>query len=225
MNPDCDPQAYRTERLQMVERQLARRGLQDERVLAAMTAVPRHCFVPPEYHDLAYHDGPLPIGSGQTISQPYIVAYMTQLLHLTGGETVLEIGTGSGYQAAVLSHLAEQVYSIERFENLAQIASQRFTELEIHNVQVVVGDGTQGLPEHAPYQGILVTAAAPSVPRPLLNQLAEGGRIVLPVGKQYGQYLEVWTRKGQEFLQDVLAPVAFVPLIGKDGWETDNWYS
>lgn len=213
---------YTTERLRMVDEQLYKRDIRDPRVLEAMRSVPRHRFVPEEHRYMAYSDGPLPIGGGQTISQPYIVALMTQLLDLTGDEKVLEIGTGSGYQAAVLSHLAQEVYSVERDPRLAEHAGQVLKALGMDNVHIQVGDGSQGIPEHAPYDAILVTAAAPDVPRVLLDQLADGGRLVIPVGGRLGQYLEKWWRKGSEFSKDVLVPVAFVPLRGQYGWE-DDW--
>jgi protein-L-isoaspartate(D-aspartate) O-methyltransferase len=211
------------DRQRMVDEQIAARGLQEARLLDAMRAVPRHCFVPPEYRHLAYADGPLPIGSGQTISQPYIVALMTHLLCLTGGEAVLEIGTGSGYQAAILACLARQVYTIERHEELARRAAATLNNLNIQNVSVHVGDGSLGLPEFAPYQAIVVTAAAPRLPQPLQEQVADGGHIVIPVGGHLGQYLESWQRQGTEFTREVLVPVAFVPLRGVQGWEEMEW--
>jgi len=218
-----DETRYPTERLRMVEEQIAARGVRDERLLEAIRRVPRHLFVPPEYRHLAYSDGPLPIGSGQTISQPYIVALMTQILNLTGEEKVLEVGTGSGYQAAVLACLAKQVYTIERHANLARRAARTLETLGYLNVVVRVGDGSLGLPEFAPYQAIIVTAAAPRVPPALLSQLDDGGRIVLPVGGQLGQYLECWTRKGAQYIQETFMPVAFVPLRGEQGWEDEEW--
>lgn len=213
---------YTAERNRMVEEQLIGRDIRDKRVLEAMRSVPRHLFVLPQHRRQAYSDGPLPIGGGQTISQPYIVALMTQLLNLKGDEKVLEIGTGSGYQAAILSKLAREVHSVERDRELAERAVRVLNSLGINNVHVHVGDGSQGLPDHAPYQAILVTAAAPEVPQVMLNQLDDGGRLVIPVGGRFGQFLELWERKGAEFTQDVLAPVAFVPLRGKFGW-TDEW--
>jgi len=214
---------YTLERYRMVDEQILGRDIRDERVLQAMRAVPRHRFVAPEHRDLAYTDGPLPIGSRQTISQPYIVALMTQLLRLQGDETVLEIGTGSGYQAAILAHLAHKVYSVERHAGLAQQAAAILRSLGLENVQVLEGDGSLGLPDYAPYQAILVTAAAPGVPQPLLDQLDEAGRLVLPVGGRMNQYLERWQRRGPEFYQEVLVPVAFVPLRGRHGWVGDEW--
>jgi protein-L-isoaspartate(D-aspartate) O-methyltransferase len=213
---------YFNERQRMVEEQLIGRDIRNRGVLEAMRSVPRHLFVLPEHRRHAYSDGPLPIGGGQTISQPYIVALMTQLLGLSGEEKVLEVGTGSGYQAAVLAHLARQVHTIERDHRLSARASQVLTNLGLSNVHTYVGDGSLGLPEQAPFQAILVTAAAPDVPGALLEQLADGGRLVIPVGSRLGQYLEKWLRQGDEFTKDVLVPVAFVPLRGQYGWD-DDW--
>lgn len=218
-----DESGYTLQRYRMVDEQIRGRDIRDERVLEAMRAVPRHRFVAPEHSDLAYMDGPLPIGNRQTISQPYIVALMTQLLGLQGDETVLEVGTGSGYQAAILARLAHKVYTIERHPGLAQQAAATLRSLGLENAQVIEGDGSLGLPEFAPYHAILVTAAAPIVPRPLLDQLAEGGRLVLPVGGRMNQYLERWQRSGDEFHQEVLVPVAFVPLRGQHGWGGEEW--
>jgi len=214
---------YINERWRMVEEQIAGRSIQDQRLLEVMRSVPRHCFVPAEYRHLAYADGPLPIGSGQTISQPYIVALMTQALQLNDEDRVLEIGTGSGYQAAILAHLAGEVYTIERHKGLARRAADTLEELGLTNVTVHIGDGSLGLPQYAPYQAIIVTAAAPRVPQTLLEQLDDGGRMVIPVGGQMGQYLEYWVRRGTRYTQDALVPVAFVPLRGKLGWEDNDW--
>ena len=210
---------YQKERERMVNEQLASRTIRDPLVLSAMRKVPREQFVPPEHRHLAYADGPLPIGQGQTISQPFIVALMTQLLELQGEEKILEVGTGSGYQAAVLAHLAKSVHTIERHAPLARSAQQVFTQLGLENIHLHVGDGTQGYPKAAPYDGIIVTAAAPEVPRPLLDQLADGGRLVIPVGGRRGQYLQRWRRTGDDFKHETLEPVAFVPLLGEHGWE------
>lgn len=205
-------------RKRMVMGQIAARGITSQRVLDAFLEVPRHLFVPPNQRLYAYQDGPLPIGLGQTISQPYIVAYMTDKLCLTGDEILLEIGTGSGYQAAILGELAREVHTIERHPRLAANAGQLLKDLGYSNIIIHEGDGTHGLPEYAPYQGIMVTAAAPEVPQPLLDQLAEGGRLVIPVGGRGGQLLQLYHKQGGEIRQEDLAPVAFVPLIGDHGW-------
>jgi protein-L-isoaspartate(D-aspartate) O-methyltransferase len=207
----------------MVEEQLRERDIRDPRVLEAMARVPRHLFIPPEYRDHAYADGPLPIGESQTISQPYIVALMTQMLALQGEEKVLEIGTGSGYQAAVLSFLGREVHTVERFPDLAERAVRVFDSLHLDNIFIHVGDGSLGWPGNAPYGAIIVTAAAPRAPQPLLDQLAEGGRLVVPVGGYGGQYLELWERHGPDFTHEALAPVAFVPLRGQYGWDEERW--
>ena len=209
-------------RERMVEDQIRSRGVKDARVLEAMATIPRHVFVPSENRHLAYADAPLPIGHRQTISQPFIVALMTELLCLDGDETVLEVGTGSGYQAAILGQLAKRVYSLERIPELAEHARGILFTLKVDNVEVVVADGSQGLPERAPFEAIMVTAAAPKVPVPLKEQLADGGRLVLPVGEQAGQILECWERKGDDFRRDRVAPVAFVPLVGEHGWDSDE---
>ncbi|MFQ5942879.1 MAG: protein-L-isoaspartate(D-aspartate) O-methyltransferase [Anaerolineales bacterium] len=210
-------------RERMVQEQLRGRDIADERVLAAMGAVPRHRFVPAEMRERAYADGPVRLEKGQTISQPYIVALMAQLLELEGEETVLEIGTGSGYQAAVLSILAAQVYSLERIPELAKPARGRLRKLGYDNIEVLEQDGSKGLPEHAPYPAIVVTAAAPKLPEPLKEQLAPEGRLVVPIGSQDGQMLERWRKgKGEVLSQERIAPVAFVPLMGEHGWKTDH---
>jgi protein-L-isoaspartate(D-aspartate) O-methyltransferase len=206
----------------MVERQLRKRGVRDERVLAAMLRVPRHEFVPPDLAAEAYTDRPLPIGDGQTISQPFMVAAMTEALGLTGSERVLEVGTGSGYQAAVLSQLAPEIYTIETHKGLAELTAERLNRMG-HNVHVYVGDGTLGLPEHAPFDAILVTAAAPNVPSPLVQQLAEGGRLVIPVGTADEQRLLRIDKHGNELTSRGLHHCRFVPLIGRYGWSSaDN---
>jgi protein-L-isoaspartate(D-aspartate) O-methyltransferase len=209
-------------RQRMVREQLAVRDITDARVLQAMRAVPRHLFVAPEWQSLAYEDGPLPIGHDQTISQPYIVALMTQLLQLNGTETVLEIGTGSGYQSAVLANLARQVFSVERIAALARQAAERLAALGVDNVEIHVGDGSQGLPDQAPFDAILVAAAAPAAPPPLTAQLGPGGRLVLPVGTREGQALERWKRNGETWHIERVSPVMFVPLVGRYGQSEDN---
>lgn len=214
---------FEGQREYMVREQIERRGIRDPRVLAALRTVPRHLFVPPDQRHWAYSDGALRINMGQTISQPYIVALMTGLMELEGGECVLEVGTGSGYQAAVLAQIAEKVYSIERHPPLAESARQTLTALKIENVEIHVGDGTLGLPQFAPYQAIMVTAAAPKAPNSLLDQLDEGGRLVIPVGGKYSQTLQVWQRKGTKFTQKAITAVAFVPLVGDEGWDEKDW--
>jgi protein-L-isoaspartate(D-aspartate) O-methyltransferase len=202
----------------MVENQIAARGIHDKLTLSAMKEIPRHLFVPPPYDKSAYEDCPLPIGNGQTISQPYIVALMTELLALQPNDTVLEIGTGCGYQAAVLATLVRTVTSIERIPEVAELAKANLAAIGCKNVDVIVGDGTLGFPQNAPYDGIIITAAAPSVPRPLIEQLAEGGRLIAPVGGRDIQELIRIIRKGESFKEDHHAGVRFVPLIGKCGW-------
>ena len=194
-----------------------RRGIDDQRVLQAMRAVPRHIFVPLELRSDAYADMPLPIGCDQTISQPYIVARMTELLKLTPTDTVLEVGTGSGYQAAVLAFLARRVFTIECIPELAKAATERLHNLKVKNVVVLPGDGGAGLPQHAPFSAILVSAAAPRVPSPLLRQLADGGRLVAPVGPRHNERLQYWVKQGARCKSKTLTPVRFVPLTGKWG--------
>lgn len=213
---------YTLAREQMVNDQIVPRRIRDDRVLSAMRTVPRHRFVPSDLRHLAYADAPLPIGHRQTISQPYIVALMTDLLELKETDKVLEIGTGSGYQAAILAQIANQVFTIERIGELAANTRQLFRELEIDNIHVIEGDGTLGFKEEAPFDAIIVTAAAPKVPKPLKEQLSEEGRMVLPVGGRSGQILELWRRVGGKFNKDRVAPVAFVPLVGDHGWESEE---
>jgi protein-L-isoaspartate(D-aspartate) O-methyltransferase len=203
----------------MTEEQLRWRGIKDTRVLAVFKDTPRHFFIPEEHRKWAYADSPQPIGYGQTISQPYIVALMTENLCLTGSERVLEVGTGSGYQAAILSKLAAEIHTIEYVPELANRARAMLLEFGGINVTVHTGDGSMGLPEFAPFDAILVAAAAPHVPRPLLDQLAPGGRLVVPVGKQGYQKLELWTQKDNGFEEKGILPVAFVPLRGEYGWK------
>ena len=209
-----------TERSAMLEEQLRRRGIRDERVLEAMARVPRHRFVAPDHDTIAYSDQALPIGSGQTISQPFIVALMAEALVLSGQERCLEIGTGSGYAAAVFAHLAAEVWSVERHPDLAQSAQQVFEQLGYTTIHVRVGDGTLGWPEYAPFDTISVAAGGPHVPRSLLHQLADGGRLVMPVGQRDEQHLVRITRRGSRFAEESLGPVRFVPLIGEEGWGT-----
>jgi protein-L-isoaspartate(D-aspartate) O-methyltransferase len=210
---------FAVQRADMIERQLRRRGVHDSGVLAAMDAVRREEFVPKEFRQRAYEDAPLPIGESQTISQPYIVAAMTAALHLTGNERVLEIGTGCGYQAAILSHLSKIVFSIESRSELAATAAARLERLGYENVHVHCGDGTLGLPELAPFDAILVAAAAPAVPEPLRSQLAEGGRLILPVGDAENQELLHIERHGDSFETRALEACRFVPLVGYHGWK------
>ena len=210
-------------RKRMVETQIIRRGLKDERLLAAFETVPRHMFVSEEYRYAAYDDSPLPIGFSQTISQPYIVALMTDLLKLEGHERVLEIGTGSGYQAAILGLMAKEVHTVEYLPELASSANKLLEKLRLDNVHVHVGDGSQGWPKAAPYKGILVAAAAPQVPQVLLDQLDDGGRLVLPVGGRGMQNLEIWERNEDEFMSKIETAVAFVPLRGEQGWDRKEW--
>jgi protein-L-isoaspartate(D-aspartate) O-methyltransferase len=218
-----DDTQYADLRRRMVTEQIISRGIKDERVIDALLHVPRHWFVPEEYAKIAYADSPLPIGHGQTISQPYIVALMTELLELEGDENVLEVGTGSGYQAALLAYLARQVHTIERHAELADKADAVLMRMGLINVVVHVGDGSLGLPKYAPFQAIMVTAAAPHVPQPLFDQLADGGRLVLPEGGVGGQILDRWRKLGAQFKQEHIAPVAFVPLRGKHGWKENSW--
>lgn len=217
------PAEYAEQRHRMVETQLVARGIRDEAILHAMRTVPREAFVPPDYRESAYEDGPLPIGEGQTISQPYMVACMTEALMLSQNDRVLEIGTGSGYAAAVLGCLASEVYTVERLETLAACARQRLRALGYTNVQVTYGNGTLGWPDQAPYDGIVVTAAGPSIPRILQEQLALGGRLVIPVGKEslWQKLLRVTRTSATAFRQEDLGSVRFVPLIGAQGWPGD----
>ena len=216
-------QTFFDARQEMVKAQLIPRDIEDVAVLRAMANVPRHLFVPERYRRHAYKDRPLGIGKRQTISQPYIVALMTQLLQLQGTERILEIGTGSGYQAAVLAEIVPEIYSIERHQDLAERAAATLHDLGLNQVQVRHGDGSLGWPEHGPYDGILVTAAAPDVPQPLLDQLADGGRLIVPVGDVRGQVLQSWRRHGDETHFEVLVPVSFVPLRGELGWSAATW--
>jgi protein-L-isoaspartate(D-aspartate) O-methyltransferase len=210
---------YEEERARMVESQLAARRIVDERVLGAMRIVPRHAFVPDAFRQHAYEDHPLEIGRGQTISQPYMVALMTQLLALQPSDRVLEIGTGSGYQTAVLATIVRRVITIERIPALAERAAAVLRALEYANVDVEVGDGSRGWIKDAPYDAIIVTAAAPSVPQSLREQLADGGRLVCPIGPRDLQYLVRIVRTGDSFREDESVKCVFVPLIGEEGWQ------
>jgi protein-L-isoaspartate(D-aspartate) O-methyltransferase len=210
---------FSRERERMVHDQIEARGLKNYRLLEALRKLPRHKFVQPGDEIYAYYDEPVPIGYHQTISQPYIVALMTSLAALEGNETVLEIGTGSGYQAALLGLLAGKVFSMERIPELADRARKTLSLQGITNVNVINGDGTLGYPSAAPYDAILVTAAAPSVPRALLDQLVEGGRLIIPAGGKSVQQLQVWTRAGNRFDSEDILSVAFVPLLGEYGWK------
>jgi len=205
-------------RRRMVEEQIMRRGVRDQRLLKAMNEVPRHLFVDEAFWSQAYNDHPLAIGEGQTISQPFMVALMTDALGLTGTEKVLEIGTGCGYQTAILARLADWVYSVERLAGLSRRAQGNLEKVGVFNVNLVVGDGTKGWPAEAPYDAIIVTAGAPATPRPLREQLAQGGRLVIPVGDRRVQTLWRITRKGEEFVQEDLGGCRFVDLIGEHGW-------
>jgi len=213
-SPSSDP-TRQTERERMVERQIEARGVKDTAVLRVMRQVPRHLFVPVSYAPQAYWDGPLPIGHGQMISQPYIVAFIAEALRLRGDDRVLEIGTGSGYQTAVLAELARDVFSIEIVKPLAERAAAKLKQLGYTNVQVREGDGYQGWPEHAPYDAILVSAAPDHIPQPLLDQLAVGGRLILPVGKKFSQSLLLIHRTHAGYERTTLLPVAFVPMTGE----------
>ena len=210
---------YHNLRRQMVETQLIPRGIKDKRVIEAMLKVPRHLFVREQDLYRAYDDMALPIGEGQTISQPYMVAKMTELLELKGDEKVLEVGTGSGYQAAVLGELAREVYSVERIESLARRAQEIIKKLGYDNVHIFTGDGSLGLQEHAPFDRIIVTAASPEVPKPLREQLSEGGILVAPVGSRFSQQLVRLCKRGNRFEEDYSTLCVFVPLIGAYGWE------
>jgi protein-L-isoaspartate(D-aspartate) O-methyltransferase len=202
----------------MVEHQIRRRGVRDGRVLAAMERIARHRFVPEKLRDYAYDDSPLSIGDGQTISQPYMVALMTESIAPEPGDRVLEVGTGSGYQTAILAELVLQVYSIERIPVLAERAERLLSGLGYENVSIRVGDGSQGLGEEAPYNGILVTAGAPEIPDPLVEQLEVGGRLVIPIGGAHHQTLYTVIKEERGFRKVTGTGCVFVPLIGAHGW-------
>ncbi len=211
---------YEKARERMVREQLMPRGITDPRVLAAMNTVPRHLFVEDAFEAQAYGDHPLPIGEGQTISQPYIVALMTQALNLKGHEKVLEIGTGSGYQAAVLAQLCDKVYTVERLKSLHIGARKLFDQLQYFNILCRIDDGTLGWQEHSPYDAIMVTAAGPKVPEPLLTQLADPGVMVIPIGmERWSQELVLITKEQGQTSERVIEQVRFVSLIGNHGWQ------
>jgi protein-L-isoaspartate(D-aspartate) O-methyltransferase len=210
---------FEKERSRMVEEQIAYRGVRDPRVLAVMGRVPRHEFMPEALRTQAYGDHAMPIGEGQTISQPYMVALMTELLALTGDERVLEIGTGSGYQAAILAELCQKVFTVERVKTLADKARATLDRLGYTNVAMKVFDGTYGWKEMAPFDAIIVTAAAPKVPDALLEQLKEGGRLVIPVGERYSQVLLRVAKSASGVTTTTSVPCMFVPLIGNHGWK------
>ena len=207
------------QRARMVEEQLRARGIRDERVLAAMAKVPREAFVAAEERATAYGDHPLPIGAGQTISQPFIVAAMLEILELHSSDRVLEVGTGTGYEAAVLGEVVAEVWTVERHAELADKARNILAQLAYSNVHVVLGDGSRGVPEHAPFDKILVAAAAPKVPDALVQQLADGGRLVVPVGTRDEQQLQLVRKSGNQTVVSAHELCRFVPLIGEAGWE------
>ena len=207
------------ERSHMVERDIRARGISNPRVLAAIREIPRHLFIPHPYDASAYDDNPLPIGKGQTISQPYIVALMTELLDPRPNDNILEIGSGSGYQTAILAALTRQVISIERISTVADLARKNLAALGIENARIVDGDGTLGYPGEAPYAGILITAATPAIPQPLIDQLASWGRLVAPVGGREVQELVLIARQEKGLVRSLHGGVRFVPLIGEHGWE------
>ncbi|MBI2472816.1 MAG: protein-L-isoaspartate(D-aspartate) O-methyltransferase [Planctomycetes bacterium] len=217
LNSVIDEDTFAHQRKRMVEEQIAYRGVTDKGVLAAMETVPRHFFIPEENRLYSYYDQPIPVGFGQTISQPYIVAFMTELLNLEKDDVVLEVGTGSGYQAAILSTLVKQVYTIEIIEGLGKEAAKRLKAMGYNNVEVRIDDGYKGWPEYAPFDAIIVTAAAEHIPQPLINQLKPGGRLVIPVGGVYEvQDLMLITKDASsKVVKESIIPVRFVPLIRK----------
>jgi len=221
---DKDEKDWELQRVRMVDDQLRSRGISDERVLQAMRKVPRHRFLPPDRIGSAYADGPVPIGEGQTVSQPYIVGVMTQYLELKGGERVLEIGTGSAYQSAILMELAKKLYTIERIPELAERAKKKLLELGYHQFDIKVADGTKGWPEEAPFDGIIVTAGAPEVPITLVNQLSDGGRLVIPVGSRFSQKLCTCVNTSGTCTKREDIMCVFVPLIGEHGWKNDTFH-
>lgn len=214
-----DVGSFSEKRNEMVETQIINRGIEDKRVIKAFKYVPRHLFVRKLDIEKAYSDHPLPIGNDQTISQPYIVALMTSHLSLTGKEKVLEVGTGSGYQSAILASLAKEIHSIEKIEPLYQFAKSNLHKAGIKNVNLHIGDGSLGWPPASPYDRILITAAAPEIPKELLDQLDTNGRIVCPIGGRWRQTLEVWVKEEHGIKKEKILPVIFVPLRGVRGWQ------
>lgn len=210
---------YSSKRQKMIDLQLIPRGIRDPRVLAAMKKVPRHLFLDEALWPEAYEDHPVPIGEKQTISQPYIVALMTEAMNLTGKEKILEIGTGSGYQAAILAELAEQVFSIERLPSIAKRARRILDDLKYSNIVITIGDGTLGWKEHSPYDGIIVTAASPYPPKTLLEQMKIGGRLIIPIGDEFTQDLTLYIRESEDdYSKESYGGCRFVKLIGEQGW-------
>ena len=210
---------YESERNRMVDEQIVARGVKNQRVIAALRKVPRHEFLPEAIRDMAYGDHALPLGEGQTISQPYMVAVMTELLNLKGTERVLEIGTGSGYQSAVLAELCEKVYTVERIKTLAEKARATLNRLGYTKVAIKIYDGTYGWKEMAPFDAVIVTAGAPDIPMPLADQLRDDGRMVIPVGERYGQLLVKAVKTAKGMVMEKGIPCMFVPLIGNHGWD------
>lgn len=210
---------YAVLKKRMVEEQLLPRGIKDQNVLDAFLKVERHKFIPTDLASNAYADFPLPIGNGQTISQPYIVALMTECLSLTGKEKVLEIGTGSGYQAAILAELSKEVYSVERFENLAKMAQGVLNELGYANIKIKVGDGTLGWPEEAPFDRIIITAASPRIPLLLTEQLKDNAKLIMPLGESFSQVLTLFEKKKDKLESTQICGCVFVPLVGKYGYK------
>jgi protein-L-isoaspartate(D-aspartate) O-methyltransferase len=221
MAADAQVDGFAAQRRNMVESQLRARGIRDERVLAAMSHVPRHEFVALDYRDQVYEDHPIPIGEGQTISQPYIVAIMLQALALNASDVVLEVGTGSGYLTALLAELARQVYSVERHASLARTAQATLARLGYTNVKILVGDGGNGFPDRAPFDVIVVSAAAPQIPPPLFEQLREGGRMIVPVGPPQAQELQLVRKHGGQPVVSSMEGCRFVPLIGSEGYRSE----
>jgi protein-L-isoaspartate(D-aspartate) O-methyltransferase len=221
MAAETQVDVFAAQRRAMVESQLRARGIRDERVLAAMSHVPRHEFVAVNYRDQVYEDHPTPIGEGQTISQPYIVAIMLQALALNASDVVLEVGTGSGYLTALLAELARQVYSVERHASLARTAQATLARLGYSNVEVLLGDGGNGFPDRAPFDAVVVSAAAPQIPPPLFEQLREGGRMIVPVGPPQAQELQLVRKHGGQPVLSSMEGCRFVPLIGSEGYRSE----